>query len=277
MLGRDVVGVLRSRAQDVTGLGRGELDVTDAAAVHAALRHCQPDVVVNCAAWTAVDAAEKAQGQALAVNGQGAENVAIACAAIGSRLVQVSTDYVFGGDGERPYAEDDQPAPRTAYGRTKLAGEQAVLRLLPDTGMVVRTAWLYGGAGPSFVHTMIRLAGTRPTVDVVADQCGQPTWTVDVAGQIVALASAAAQAGVYHATSADSATWFDLAREVFVLLGADPDRVRPTTSSAYPRPAPRPANSVLSHERHALAGIDPIGDWRSALRRAWPTLRAPAV
>jgi dTDP-4-dehydrorhamnose reductase len=232
--------------------------------------------VVNCAAWTAVDDAEAREDEALLVNGRGAENVAAACAASGSRLVHVSTDYVFGGDGLAPYAEYDRTAPRTAYGRTKLAGEQAVLGLLPETGYVVRTAWLYGAHGPNFVRAMIGLAGRQPFVDVVADQRGQPTWTVDVAGQIVVLGRAAPPAGVYHATSSGEATWHELAAEVFRLLGADPARVRATTSAAFPRPAPRPAYSVLGHDRHAAAGVEPIGDWRTALSRAWPVLAAAA-
>jgi dTDP-4-dehydrorhamnose reductase len=277
MLGRDLVTVLRQRGEDVTGLARGELDVTDDAAVRAALRRHRPAVVVNCAAWTAVDDAEAREDDALLVNARGAENIAAACAAGGAALVHVSTDYVFGGDGQRPYAEDDRPGPRTAYGRSKLAGERAVLGLLPGAGQVVRTAWLYGAHGPNFVTAMIGLAGERPTVDVVADQRGQPTWTVDVADQIIALARSGAGPGVYHATSSGETTWFGLAREVFRLLGADPARVRPTTSDAYPRPAPRPAYSVLSHGRHAPAGLTPIADWQTALRRAWPALAPVAV
>ena len=225
MLGRDLVTVLRKRGADVTSLARGELDVT---AVRGALRRHRPAVVVNCAAWTAVDDAEAHEDDALLVNGRGAENIAAACAASGAVLVQVSTDYVFGGDGRRPYTEDDRPGPRTAYGRTKLAGEQAVLGLLPGAGQVVRTAWLYGAHGPNFVTAMIRLASERPTVDVVADQRGQPTWTVDVADQIIALARSGAGAGVYHATSSGETTWFGLAREVFRLL--------PSRRSATGRP-----------------------------------------
>lgn len=276
MLGRDVVNVLRGRGEDVTGLSHSDLDVTDEAAVLSVLHRYQPAVVINCAAWTAVDAAEAAEDKALLVNGHGAGYVAAACRATGSRLVHVSTDYVFGGDGQGPHAEDDPPAPRTAYGRTKLAGEQAVLEFLPQSGLVVRTAWLYGGIGPSFVHTMIRLARERQFIDVVDDQRGQPTWTVDVAGQLIALATSGGPAGIYHATSSGETTWFGFAREVFALLGADASRVRPTTSEAFPRPAPRPANSVLGHDRHTLAGLGPIGDWRDALRRAWPTVGAPA-
>ena len=219
-----------------------------------------------------MDDAEAHEDDALLVNARGAENIAAACAAGGARIVQVSTDYVFGGDGQRPYAEDDRPAPSTAYGRTKLAGEQAVLGLLPGTSIVVRTAWLYGAHGPNFVTTMIRMARARPAVEVVADQRGQPTWTVDVADQIIALARSGAGAGIYHATSSGQTTWFGLAQEIFRLLGADPARVRPVTSGAYPRPAPRPAYSVLGHDAWASAAIKPIGDWQAALRRAFPGL-----
>jgi dTDP-4-dehydrorhamnose reductase len=274
MLGRDLLIALDGAGEDVVGLARGELDITDGVAVGAAVRRFGPDVVVNCAAWTAVDDAEAQEDAALAVNGTGPAHVAAACAAAGAGLVQVSTDYVFAGDARRPYAEDAATGPRTAYGRSKLAGEQAVLRLLPGTGYVVRTAWLYGAGGPNFVRTMMRLERERPTVDGVDDQYGQPTWTADVAGQIVALARSQAPAGVYHATSSGETTWFGLAREVFRLAGADPGRVRPVTSSAFRRPAPRPAYSVLGHDRWAKAGIEPIGDWRAALARAYPGLAA---
>jgi dTDP-4-dehydrorhamnose reductase len=274
MLGQDLAARLRGEAEEAIGLTRSDLDITDEAAVHAAVRDHRPDVVVNCAAWTAVDDAEAHEGQALAVNGRGAAHVAAACAADGRRLVHLSTDYVFGGDASQPYAEHDATDPRTAYGRTKLAGEQAVLRLLPAAGYVARTSWLYGAHGPNFVRTMIRLERERPTVDVVADQHGQPTWTADVAGQVIALARCRAAPGIYHATSSGAATWFDLAQEVFRELGADPARVRETTSRAYLRPAPRPAYSVLGHDAWAGAGIEPIGDWRLALKRAFPELAA---
>ncbi len=274
MLGTDLVAVLTSCGESVTGLDRASLDVTDAAAVTDAIGRGQPDVVVNCAAWTAVDDAEACEEQALAVNAGGAANLAAGCAALGARLVQVSTDYVFAGDAGRPYAEDDVPAPRTAYGRTKLAGERAVLDRLPEAGYVVRTAWLYGTHGPSFVRTMIKLESQRPTVDVVDDQHGQPTWTADVAGQIIALVRSTAVPGVYHATSSGQTTWFGLAREVFGLLGADPVRVRPIPSSAMPRPAPRPAYSVLGHSAWAEPRVPPIGEWRMALRGALPQLLA---
>ena len=271
MLGTNLVAALTARGELVTGMDRVGLDVTDAAAVTEAIARCGPDVVVNCAAWTAVDDAETSEEQALAVNADGAANLAESCAKLGARLVQVSTDYVFAGDAGRPYAENDVPAPRTAYGRTKLAGERAVLDRLPGSGYVIRTAWLYGAHGPNFVRTMIKLEDQRPTVDVVDDQHGQPTWTVDVGKQIIALIHSTAAPGIYHATSSGQTTWFGLAREIFGLLGADPARVRPIPSSALSRPAPRPAYSVLGHD--AWAGtreprVPPIGEWRTALHRA---------
>jgi dTDP-4-dehydrorhamnose reductase len=274
MLGRDLVAALESAGDEVLGRTHRQFDITDEAAVRAELHGCRPDVVVNCAAWTAVDDAEAHENEALRVNGNGAAHLAAACADGRVRLVHMSTDYVFGGDACRPYAEHDTVGPRTAYGRTKLAGEQAVLRLLPRSGYVVRTAWLYGAHGPNFVATMIRLERERPTVSVVNDQRGQPTWTVDVAGQIIALVGSQAAAGVYHATSSGEATWFELAGEVYRLLGADPARVRAVTSGAFPRPAARPGYSVLGHDAWASAGIEPIADWRLALRRAFPSLAA---
>ncbi|GII53543.1 NAD(P)-dependent oxidoreductase [Planotetraspora thailandica] len=274
MLGTDLVAVLRAGRHEVVPLERSRLDLRDASAIQRVVHEVRPGVVVNCAAWTAVDEAETREDEALAVNGGAVQALAEACLHVGARLVQPSTDYVFGGDAGEPYAEDAPTMPLNAYGRTKLAGEQAVVKTLPETGYVVRTAWLYGTAGPSFVKTMARLAGERETVDVVDDQHGQPTWTVDLAEQIVALAGSGAPPGIYHGTSSGSTTWHGLAREVFSLLGADPDRVRPVGSAAYRRPAPRPAYSVLGHRRWAEAGIAPIRHWRDALHAAWPSMAA---
>jgi dTDP-4-dehydrorhamnose reductase len=277
MLGCDLVSLLSRHGEAVTGLDRRGLDVTDPASVATAMAEFRPDVVVNCAAWTAVDDAEAHEGEALAVNGAGAANLAAACAAGNARLVQLSTDYVFAGTSGRPYAEDDVPAPRSAYGRTKLAGERAVLERLPEAGYVVRTAWLYGAHGRSFVRTMVTLERQRPAVDVVDDQYGQPTWTADVAGQILGLIQSEATPGIYHATSSGQTTWFGLAREVFRLLGADPARVRPIPSGALSRPAPRPAWSVLGHDAWTRAGLPPVGDWRDALQRAFADVAASAA
>ncbi|MDN3240426.1 dTDP-4-dehydrorhamnose reductase [Glycomyces tritici] len=278
MLAQDVLARLAAEQDDAVVLARKELDVTDPASVRAALAEHAPAVVVNCAAWTAVDDAETQEAAALAVNGTGPRVLAEACRETGAVLLQVSTDYVFAGDATAPYAEDAPTAPRSAYGRTKLAGEEAVLELLPDTGYVVRTAWLYGAGGGNFVRTMIKLEGVKDTLDVVDDQRGQPTWTRDLADRLVRLGQGAlagtAPAGVYHGTSAGETTWFGLTRRIFELLGADPERVRPTTSAAFTRPAPRPSYSVLGHDRWKDAGIEPIRGWDEALTEAFPALLA---
>jgi dTDP-4-dehydrorhamnose reductase len=184
-------------------------------------------------------------------------------------MVQVSTDYVFAGDATSPYAEDAPLSPRSAYGRTKGAGEWAVQSLCPQS-WIVRTAWLYGAHGPNFVKTMARLAAERETVTVVDDQRGQPTWTVDLAAAIVRLVEAEAPFGTYHGTSAGETTWFGFAQAIFAELGLDTKRVLPTTTDAYPLPAPRPAYSVLGHEAWRGAALDPLPSWRKSLTKAIP-------
>ncbi|WP_329010529.1 dTDP-4-dehydrorhamnose reductase [Micromonospora rifamycinica] len=279
MLGRDLLAVLATRDDlQVTAATRSDLDVTDAGAVRAAVTGHQ--VVVNAAAWTDVDGAERDEAAATAVNGDAVAHLARACADTGARLVHVSTDYVFAGDADSPYAEDAPTDPINAYGRSKLAGERAVVRFLPETGYLVRTAWLYGAHGRNFVTTMIGLAATREHLDVVDDQQGQPTWSYALAGQLVALVDAAlagrAPAGVYHGTCTGRTTWYGLARAAFTHAGLDPDRIRPTTSDRFPRPAARPAYSVLGHDRWAEAGLPPLPDWRDALSDAFDSPSAPA-
>jgi len=285
MLGRDLTALLAARGEEFTALARADLDITDAGATAAALSSAKPDVVVNCAAWTAVDAAEEHEEAALAINGQGAANLAAACAAAGALLVQPSTDYVFDGHATVPYAEDAPTRPAGAYGRTKLAGERAVRTALPDGGYIVRTAWLYGAHGKNFVKTMLRLAASGVTPGVVADQHGQPTWTADVAAQVCALIDQGAPPGIYHATSSGQTTWFGFAAEIFDLyqqqeLNQDAGRARltprPITTAEFPTPAQRPAYSVLGHQAWPAAGIEPIGDWRDALHRAFPAILAGA-
>ena len=275
MLGQDIGHVLRRRSEPVTALARGELDITDAPAVADCIGAHKPDVVVNCAAWTAVDAAEEHEDEALRINGSGVANLAAQCQRHGSRLVQLSTDYVFGKTEQRSHSENDSPAPVNAYGRTKLTGERAALGV--PGSYVVRTAWLYGAHGPSFVRTMIGRARAGASVQVVDDQRGQPTWTIDVAEQIVALIRAGAEPGVYHATSSGETTWYGLAREVFRLIGADPGQVTPVTSAAYPRAVARPGCSVLGHGAWARAGLAPIGAWDDSLARALPSVAAAAA
>jgi dTDP-4-dehydrorhamnose reductase len=269
MLGRDVVRVLRDQGVTLTALDRAGLDITDADAVARAVRG--HDVVVNAAGWTDVDGAETAEAAATKVNGHAVETLARACAASGARLLHISTDYVFPGDATTPYPEDAKTSPINAYGRSKLVGEEAVLAHLPESGYVVRTAWLYATHGRNFLTTMLRLAAVRDTVDVVDDQLGQPTWSYSLARRLVELGrirAPAAPTGIYHATASGSTTWYGFARAIFEATGLDPDRVRPSASSSLVRPAVRPSYSVLGHDRWAVAGLGPMAPWDCDLRLA---------
>ena len=266
-LGTDLQQVLAG--DEVRAVDVDVLDITDSAAVNAAVADFRPDVLVNAAAFTAVDAAEEQEELAYRVNATGPAVLAAAASAHGARLVHVSTDYVFAGDGTRPYEVDDEPAPKSAYGRTKLAGELAVRELLPDSSYVVRTAWVYGGTGANFVKTMAKLERERDTVSVVDDQRGSPTWSMDLAKALVELARSDAPAGTYHCTGGGDTTWFGFTQAIFEELGADPARVLPTTTDAFPRPAPRPAYSVLSDRAWREAGLTPMPHWRDALHAAF--------
>lgn len=265
MLGRDLQIALADRP--VTAATRSELDITDAeAAADAVAGH---DVVVNCAAYTAVDAAESDEEAAHLINASGAENLARASARHGARLIQLSTDYVFAGDATTPYAEDAPLAPVSAYGRTKADGERLTRAAHPDGTIIVRTAWLYGEHGPNFAATMLKLAADRETLTVVDDQRGQPTWTADLAAQLVRLIDSPVTSGVFHGTASGETTWFGFARAVFEEAGLEPARVQPTDSASFVRPAPRPAYSVLAHSAWAENELAPPRDWRAALHDAW--------
>ncbi|SDO89485.1 dTDP-4-dehydrorhamnose reductase [Actinopolyspora xinjiangensis] len=279
-LGTDLVG-RRGPAGLVHAPGSSELDITDSgvltdavdsfadAAGDAGLR----PVVVNLAAYTAVDDAESDPVTAERVNTRGPAALAEVCRKRGLPLLHVSTDYVFGGDASVPYEPDDETGPRSVYGRTKLAGERAVLAAHPRA-WVVRTAWLYGVGGTNFVSTMARLCLERETVSVAEDQVGSPTWTADLAGGLLELADSVARrdepaARVLHCTNTGSANRCEFARAVFEEMGADPERVRPVATADVPRPAPRPSFSVLSDRKWTEGGLTPLRPWREALRAAF--------
>jgi dTDP-4-dehydrorhamnose reductase len=275
-LSTDLMSLVPGRAAFVSSVAYGidELDITDAAAVRTVVAAEAAEdgdlVVINAAAWTDVDGAEVDEDAAYAVNASASAHLATACAQVGAPLVHVSTDYVFAGDRSTagpPYTPDDAPDPRTAYGRTKLAGERAVRELLPDTSWVVRTAWVYG-PGKNFVATMARLSGERETVDVVDDQRGSPTWSRDLAAGLLELVEQRPAAGTFHATGGGETSWYGLARETFSLLGLDPGRVRPTTSAAFASSTPRPSYSVLDGAAWAATGLTPLPAWRDALATA---------
>jgi dTDP-4-dehydrorhamnose reductase len=264
-------------------LTSSDLDLRDPQATHRAVttwahRAGEGRVVINAAAYNAVDEAERDAATAHAINGQAPGALAAAAGEVDARLIHVSTDYVFAGDAAAPYEVDAPTAPLGVYGRSKRDGEQAVRERLPDASFVVRTAWLYSGVGSNFVKTMVRLEGERDKVDVVDDQHGSPTWSHDLAAGLLALAASDAPAGIYHATNSGATTWYGLARAVFEELGADPDRVRPTTSRRFTRPAPRPPYSVLSPRAWNAAGLPSLQPWRDALAAAFATesgLREP--
>lgn len=273
MLGQDLVSALVDRGDEVTGIDKDSVDITDLRAVDAAVPGF--DVVVNCAAYTAVDAAEADEATAFTINAVGAANLARAAREHGARMVQISTDYVFDGSAAAPYPEDWPIAPRSAYGRTKAAGEWAVRAECPDH-LVVRTAWLYGARGRCFPKTIARLVRERGSLEVIDDQVGQPTWTVDLTDLVIRMVDAGAPAGTYHGTSSGSVSWFGFARAAVAAAGLDPEVVRPTTSDAFAAAAPRPSYSVLGHDALVRAGVEPIGAWDSRWAAAAASVLAEA-
>lgn len=285
-LGGDIARQATESGAVVRAPGSADLDVTQAGQVVAAVRELaalaldgghQP-VVINASAYTAVDAAETDEQRAFAVNADGPRGLAAACATTNVPLVHVSTDYVFSGETDSPYEPDDALSPRSAYGRTKAAGEAAVLAS-GARAWVVRTAWLYGAGGKNFVNTMMRLERERDTVSVVNDQHGSPTWTADLAAGLLELAAAIAdgrgpEQATLHCTGGGETTWYEFARAIFEELGADPERVRPCTTAEFPRPAARPAYGVLSNASWRAAGLTPLRDWREALTAFMAAQRA---
>jgi dTDP-4-dehydrorhamnose reductase len=261
MLGHKVVARAQELGHEVTAADVAEFDLTDAAATDAFVARARPAAVVNCAAWANVDAAEAAEDAALAINGAGAGNAARAAAAVGARIVHISTDYVFDGNGERPWIESDPVAPLGAYGRTKLDGERQVAAANAEHA-IVRTAWLFGVGGPNFVDTMLKLAADRDEISVVTDQVGCPTWTGHLAPALVDLAERRSDVGIFHGAGAGRCSWNELAIETFDRAGVA-CRVLPTTAAQFKRPAPRPAWSVLGTERDPGIELPP---WQEGLQ-----------
>lgn len=266
MLGRDLCEAFADLSP--TCLSRKDLDITDPGAVSEAVAGAT--WVINAAAYTAVDDAETHEDEAFRINADGPRNLAKVCRESGATLIHLSTDYVFDGTATEPYPEDAPRHPVSAYGRSKAAGEEAVLEAYPEGSVIVRTAWLYGKNGPSFPRTMLHLASTRDTVSVVDDQIGQPTWTGDLARQIRLLVDSDVRSGIFHGTNSGHTSWWNFARTVFDTAGLDTARVLPTTSADFVRPAPRPAWSVLGHDGWRAVGIAPMRSWEEAFRDAYP-------
>ncbi len=258
MLGTDLVDRLRADGESVIAVDVDELDITSPGAT---AEIADIDVLVNCAAYTAVDAAEENESRAFTLNAVGPQLLARAARRCGARMVQISTDYVFPGTAAQPWPEDEVLAPLSAYGRTKAAGEWAVRSEAPDH-LIVRTAWLYGAHGRCFPKTMARLAGERERVSVVDDQVGQPTWTVDLVDLIVRLVAAEAPSGTYHGTSAGECSWYEFTQAIVDSMGMPGSIVARTSSESFQRPAPRPSYSVLGHSALERIGVAPIAHWR---------------
>ncbi len=270
-LGTDLVRTCTAAGDDVVACGRDELDLGDRGSVLGAITSTRPDVVVNAGAWTAVDACESDPDRAFRVNALGTRHVADGARRVGAHVTYVSTDYVFDGTKPAPYVEWDDPSPQSVYGRSKLGGE----RELDPGSTIVRTAWVFGRYGGNMVKTLLKLAAGDGEVRFVDDQRGCPTAADDLASLIRHLVTARLP-GTFHVTNTGATTWFQFARDVFSEAGADPERVRPISTAELdpPRPAPRPANSVLDNAVLRLSGIPLLRDFRQPLAELVARLRS---
>lgn len=272
-LGLALQGALSSRRIDFVSVNSHELDITKLVNVNQIVNYVKPSVIINAAAWTDVDGAETSKSASFSVNALGPQNLAIAAKDVGARLVQVSTDYIFSGESTSPWRENSEHNPKSIYGWTKSEGEKFVLRDYPEKSYIVRTAWLYSVNRKNFAKTMTKLAlYGEGEVRIVNDQIGQPTFTSDLAKQIVNLVLSDSPVGIYHGTNSGQASWFEFAEEIFKLASEDVSRLAPVSSHEFPRPAKRPSFSVLGHEAWAQTAVDPMRGWRIALAEAMPSI-----
>lgn len=269
-LGHDVVNELTGRGIQAVGVDVEEMDITDAAGVGRVIRETAPDAVIHCAAYTAVDAAEENEELCRRVNAEGTRNIALVCRELDIKMLYISTDYVFSGEGERLWEPDDERAPQSVYGRTKYEGELAVQELL-DKYFIVRIAWVFGVNGKNFVKTMLKLAESHDTIRVVNDQFGSPTYTYDLA-KLLADMVLTERYGAYHATNEGICSWYDFACAIFEEAGISVN-VIPVTTEEYGAKAKRPANSRMSKEKLTENGFERLPPWRDALRRYVEVLR----
>lgn len=252
---------------------KSELDITQTSSI-AKIIDLKPSLIVNCAAYTAVDKAESESEAAYLVNAIGARNVASAAREQKVQLIHISTDYVFSGESFTPWKVDSPTSPSTQYGKSKLAGEEAVKEIYPEGSWILRTAWLYSSFGNNFVKTMIKKAvSEKNELRVVSDQLGQPTSTFDVAERIIDLEKGSIPPGIYHATNSGQASWFEFTKEIFQLSGVSTDRITPVSSAEYVALAKRPKFSVLDHSRWIEVGMSRLRSWGSALKDVYPSIR----
>ena len=264
-LGMDLVPELIRRGHEVTGADLEEMDITDASAVERFVMDCRPDAVIHCAAWTAVDAAEDQPEKVRLVNAVGTENIAAVCGSLDIPMMYFSTDYVFSGDGERPWKPDDEPCPLSVYGRTKYEGELAVRKHVPVKHFILRTQWVYGAHGKNFVKTMLRLAEDHRQLRVVNDQIGSPTYTADMAS-LAADMIVTDRYGIYHFCNEGYCSWYDFAVQIFREAGRDVE-VIPVSSEEYPAKARRPLNSRMDTSKLKEQGFSLMPSWQDALHR----------
>lgn len=268
-LGYDVVKELESRGMEAVGVDIDEMDITDADSVDKVIKAAAPDAVIHCAAYTAVDAAEDNEELCRKVNADGPKNIAKVCKELDIKMIQISTDYVFNGQGERPWEPDDEADPQSVYGQTKYEGELAVKELL-DKYFIVRIAWVFGVNGKNFVKTMLNLAKTRDTLTVVNDQFGSPTYTEDLAKLLVDMVQSD-KYGTYHATNEGICSWYEFACAIFKEAGIEMT-VLPVSSAEYAAKAKRPANSRMSKEKLTENGFEKLPTWQDALKRYIPVI-----
>ena len=272
-LGYDVVNELTKRGYEAVGVDIEEMDITDEASVNKLIKECNPNVVVHCAAWTAVDAAEDEENipKVMAVNAKGTENIAKVCKEIDAKMIYISTDYVFNGQGETPWKPDDEREPLNVYGQSKYEGELAVTSLL-EKYYIVRIAWVFGVNGKNFIRTMINLGQTHDKLTVVSDQIGTPTYTYDLARLLVDMAETD-KYGIYHATNEGGyISWYDFTVEIMKQAGQYDEKyakvqVSPVSSDAYPAKAKRPSNSRMNKDKLKENGFTPLPTWQDALGR----------
>lgn len=272
-LGLAIQHELSTRGIPFKAANSKQLDVTNQCSIHEVISVCSPEVIVNCAAWTDVNGAEENEDKAHQINALGPKHLAFASKRIGAKLVQISTDYVFSGDSQTPWLESAELNPVSKYGLTKRDGEKFVQDLYADGSYIVRTAWLYSANGKNFVKTMVDVAlSDEREVRVVNDQFGQPTSANDLARHIIDLVTSKSRPGIYHGTNSGQTTWFELAQNVFELVGCNAERIIPVSSNDFPSVAKRPRYSVLGHDNWVDAKMSEMRDWQVALAEEIPAI-----
>ena len=270
-LGHDVMGELKKRGHEAVGVDIGEMDITDAGCVKIVMTQTAPEAVIHCSAYTAVDRAEEEVELCRRVNAEGTKNVAEVCAGLDCKLLYLSTDYIFSGEGERPWEPGDEPDPLNVYGLTKFEGEQEIKSRM-DKYFIVRISWVFGVNGNNFIKTMLRLGRENGAVRVVDDQIGSPTYTYDLAVLLVDMIETE-KYGEYHASNEGICSWYEFAKEIFAAAGMNEVEVTPVSSEEFPAKAKRPKNSRMSKEKLVKNGFNKLPSWQDAVKRYVPLVQ----